>query len=194
MKSFGLIEAIAASTIIIIIVAGALSLSTYSIRSTANDSAYFEAENISESLFEKINEKKSAGLATFFAGENSSTSAFPIDCFDYSQAQNPLCAATGLDFTNIKSDYFTPYVFTGVNPAYAPGFFSWKIVITKPLADPNATGYSRTYNDNFTACKAVSGVSIPPEKCRMIHVEVKWSDQGRDKNYTASQYITGWER
>lgn len=182
-RSFGLIEAIAASTIIIIVVSGAVALAAGSMKSSLSDQSYLEAENIAEGIFEKVQEKKSQGKA-YFVKSSDSADFFPVQCFDVAYAvenasscfdQTSQLTKTGLGYKKENvADNFVSY--TGsTNPAFGDNFFSYNVVVSAPSGLETSTVY-------------------PTDKIVNVKVVVKWNDVGGEKKYYARQYFSDWER
>lgn len=186
VKSFGLIEAVAASTIIILIASGALVLSSTSMKTSALDQTYLEAENIAEFVFEKVQEKKSQGEVYFIKPVPTPVNSFIVKCFDNSfAASNTPCfeSAGGLSKTGLgyrQSEIITgspksPVPYGGsANPAFMNDFFQYSVEVV-----PLSLGASTVFPEN----KIVS-----------INVEVTWDDIGGAKKYYARQYFADWER
>jgi len=183
-KSFGLIEAIAASTIIIIVVSGAVALAAGSMRSSLLDQSYLEAENIAEGIFEKVQEKKSQGKA-YFVKSNDSADFFPVQCFDVAYAvenalscfdQTSQLTKTGLGYKkqDASADNFVSYA-GPANPAFGDKFFSYNIAVSAPSGLETSTVY-------------------PMDKIVNVKVIIKWNDVGGEKKYYARQYFSDWER
>lgn len=189
IKSFGLIESVAASTILVIVVSGALALASSSIKTASYDQAYLEAENVAEFIFEKVQEKKSQGEAYFVKPVPSPADSFSINCFDTVKAYSSNecfgssgngTSKTGLnylksDMTPSAPDVFVPYN-GSANPAFGVGFFSYSISISTP--------------SYFLASDSL----FPKEKIVSANIKVTWDDIGGKKNYYARQYFSDWER
>ncbi len=186
LKSFGLIEAVAASTIIIVIASGALVLSSTSMKTSAADQVYLEAENIAEFVFEKVQEKKSQGKVYFIKPLPTPANSFIVKCFDNGfAASNPPCfegtgglSKTGLgyrqsDIITASPKYPVPYKGTA-NPAFMNDFFKYSVDVV-----PLSFGTS---------------VVFPEDKIVSVNVEVTWDDVGGGKKYYARQYFADWER
>lgn len=184
-KSFGLIEAVAASTIIIVIASGALVLSSTSMKTSAADQAYLEAENIAESVFEKIQEKKSQGEVYFIKPVPTPLNSFNVKCFDTSYAASnlPCFEGTGVSKTGLgyrQSDIITaspkyPVPYKGsANPAFMNDFFKYSVEVVQPSLG--------------------AGVEFPENKIVSINIEVVWITVGGEKKYFARQYFADWER
>jgi type II secretory pathway pseudopilin PulG len=187
IKSFGLIESIAASTIMVVVVSGALALASSSVRTASSDQAFLEAENIAEFVFEKVQEKKSQGEAYFVKPNPAPANSFSIECFDTTVAYSNLncfksidrSTKTGLDYvqTDIEQSGGKHSVeFNGLaNPAFGAGFFKYSISVDKP-----------TYFED--------SIVFPKDKIVSVNVEVTWNDVGGEKKYYARQYFGDWER
>jgi hypothetical protein len=189
LKSFGLIESVAASTILVVVVAGSLTLASSAIKTASSDQAYLEAENVAEHIFEKVQEKKSQGSAYFIKPVPSPAGSFSIKCFDTVEAYSSNecfessgngASKTGLDY--LKSDMvasapdvFVPYN-RPANPAFGVGFFSYSVAVSTPEYFSGADGL------------------FPEEKIVSVNIKIKWSDVGGEREYYARQYFSDWER
>ncbi len=189
LKSFGLIESVAASTILVIVVSGALMLASSAIKTASSDQAYLEAENVAEFIFEKVQEKKSQGRVYFVKPIPSPVDSFSIECFDTVKAYSSNecfessgngASKTGLDY--LKSDMVTlppdvliPY--NGLaNPAFGVDFFRYSVTVSTP-------SYFLGTDNLF-----------PKEKIVSVNIKVSWEDVGGRKDYYARQYFSDWER
>jgi len=203
LKSFGLIESIIASMIIVILLSGAVALSASSLRGITYDSNYHEAEHIGEILAEKIVVAKSTGQIDFLKGITASLKDpfFSIECFDSDNISDLLgsgadsnCRKTSgaiksaLPFPNDRNRFDDQnYVSvvagdSGVpfdDTAFANEFFWWKIDIQ---------------NGPGGGCPSISGVDIPPSKCRVALISVKWEQPTGAQTYSFKQYFTDWEK
>lgn len=192
IKSFGLVEAMIASVIVVIILTGALALASSANRSVALDSSYTQAAQIGEDLFGRINILRSTGKLDFTGSGNGVS----IDCFDstkFHEAGSSCSAdisalpikldllqeaidASGFAPIGHKSDDGNLDVLK--NPAFPPGFFRLKTTVWTP-AD---------------GCRGADSLQIAKEKCRFVKVEIRWNEQSGEKAYNISEYITDWQR
>jgi len=196
-KSFGIIEAVIASAIVVILISGAVSLSSSSLRSSSLNTAYFESEHIADDLMEQIYSAKSAGKLYFDSRDIVSTDTlFPIDCFDTSYWRS---SCDGVISAGAELPYNTDTIFSGalgseyvdvgkddISPAFPDVFYSWKISINKPSEMQPPISGCRSVSD--------SGNAIPEEKCRFAQIDIKWNESSGEKHYYLTQYFADWER
>ncbi len=176
-KSFGLIEAIAASTIIVLVVSSAVALASSSMRSAALDQSYLEAENIAEEILETIQEKKAQGQIFFVSSGTVQPTAINIACYDVAKLGKVGCEddKTGIDTSASLESNYRPYKSMTINPAFGEGFFSFKI---ETQINPNI----------------VSADVADADKTALVKIDIKWQDLGGEKHYYARQLFTDWER
>jgi hypothetical protein len=188
IKSFGLVESVAASTIIVIIVSGALALASASSKVSSADQAYLEAENIAEYIFETIQEKKANGQMYFVKPNPVPPNMFSVRCFDNNEAYSTndcFVAGTGQSKTSLGytkgdmelsiSKYLVAY--NGlINPAFDSETFKYFIKVETP--------------SYFTA----SDILFPEDKIVSVNVEIIWNDIGGERKYQARQFFSDWER
>lgn len=203
--SFGLLEAIIASMVIVLLLSGAVTLASTSLHSATTNSNFHEAEHIADILAEKVVAAKSAGKITF-SGQLSDDSLIPIACFNASDAtlDNNAKCRKGNDITKpfkdelpfpvphpgtrydddnfvkvLKSDDRVPFDDT----IFANGYFKWKMVLEN---GPGGAIGER--------CPSVTGVQIPDSKCRVVRITVKWGEFTSKEQFVLRQYITDWEK
>lgn len=201
LSSFGIIEAIIASFIVILTVSGAVALSSASLRTSLLNDSYLQAEHIADSVMEQIVVAKSAGKLYFDNSSKTATqleSIFSIDCFNTASIETLLNKGCSLASGGYKPElpYTSTTEFTSgvdkyvkvksadVSPAFPDGYFSWKLDIKKPDV---TTGIGDPRN-----CKTTGGIEIPKEKCRFAEIDVKWAESSGDKHYYLTQYLTDW--
>jgi hypothetical protein len=205
IKSFGLIEAMIASFIAITVLSGAVALASSVNKSTTIDSSYSEAEQIADNFLENLNFANSQGRIFFDARSlmvdgGTVDPIFSIDCFN-SALTNACHQEYGPTLDNPKFlDFYwnnsrtiadtadpSSYQITKAelnNDSFPDGFFKIKTTIRS----------ARDSLDTIDVCKTVAGVAIPVSKCRVVDVEVRWSENVGDQTYKVSKYITDWTR
>ena len=196
LASFGIIEAIIASFIIVLMVSGAVALSSASVRTSLLNDSYLQAEHIADSVMEQIVAAKSAGKLYFDSSSRTPAqllSIFSIDCFATANRSLPGCKLSNGAFRPevpyvgmVTTDFSDDYVKVkskDVSPAFPDGYFSWKLDIKKPDV---ATGIGTRF------CRSVAGINIPVDKCRFAEIEVKWTESSGIKQYYLTQYFTDW--
>jgi type II secretory pathway pseudopilin PulG len=183
VKAFGLIEAVFASTIVVLILSAAVALGASSSRSARFSSSYSEAQHIAELLTEQIKQAKTENKVYFDTAQRQ-VNIFSIDCFDTVLSKSDSSCQVAGDYI----PYNSHTVYTGAsgdyvvfdssqlhNPSFKDGFFSWKMTLTK----------------STTSCQ---GIARAADKCRYIDIDVKWVESTGPKNYHLDEYITDWER
>jgi hypothetical protein len=194
LKSFGIIEAVIASAIVVVLISGTVSLSSSSLRSSSLNTAYFESEHIADDLMEQIYSAKSAGKLYFDSRTAGTNELFSIDCFDTKNFNLITCQKAGsfredLPYdsntaTKIKDISGKKYVQVGedrVSPAFSEAFYSWNITINEP--------------DTADGCRSVPGSTpISKEKCRFADIDIVWNESSGEKHYYLTQYFADWER
>jgi len=188
LSSFGIIEAIIASFIIVLMVSGAVALSSASLRTALLGGSYLEAEHIADSVMEQIVASKSAGKLYFDSSPRTPVqleSVFSIDCFDSAKRNKSGCLVRGafrpevpyVLTTEFDADNFVKTKSKDISPSYPDDYFSWRLKINP---------------SNSQNCKLVDDIAIPLEKCRFAEIEVKWTESTGVKHYYLSQYFTDW--
>lgn len=207
IKSFGVLEALIASMIIVVLLSAAVVLATMSVRSSSQNTNFHEAEHLSEDLIEQMFYAKSNNLAYFAAGTYSAEK-FPMECFDTDIVQTEgLCKSSGVYKDGLPYTSQTEIVPTGevhggfvrvkqkdvANPGIADNYFYWKIDIYTP-------GDAHLVDFGFGGplpiagkCRDIGGVSLPAQKCRLSEIEIQWTEATGDKRYFETQYLTDWE-
>lgn len=203
VKSFGLIEAMIASFIAITVLSAAVALSSSVNKSTTIDSAYSVAERLADNYLENLGFANSQGRIFFdnrghYIDGSGASRAYSINCFDTRFAKPCRDELSGdiyddffatlwndslTKFDNIDT-YLVQSKLIG-NESFPNDFFKIRVQINNSPYK-NASGTS--------VCPSVSGLDIPPEKCRAVDVEVKWSENTGDNEYKVSRYFTDWTR
>jgi len=201
LRSFGIVEAVVASGIVVVLISGAVALSSSSLRSTTLNSAYFEAEHIADDLMEGIYSAKLAGKVFFddraASVQELNSNLFSIDCFTTKEESLSTCnqVAAFREVSPYENARFSnngvgQYVVVNkddVSPAFSDAFYSWNIKVKKPTEmEPPIQG-----------CRALPGSDgspIPDNKCRFVEIDVKWTESSGDKHYYLTQYFADWER
>lgn len=203
VKAFGLIEAMIASFIAITVLSAAVALSSSVNKSTTIDSGYSVAERLADNYLENLGFANSQGKIFFdsrghYIDGSGANQAYSINCFDTRFAQ--LCKSEfSVDsyedfFTTLwndslaKFDNIDSYLIQSElvgNESFPNDFFKLKVIINNSPYK-NASGAS--------VCPSVSGLDIPTEKCRVVDIEVKWSENTGDNTYKVSRYFTDWTR
>jgi len=209
IRSFGVIEALIASMIIVVLVSAAVVLASISVRSSSQDTSFHEAEHLSEDLIEQLFYAKSNNLAYFTAGTYSAEK-FPIECFDTDLAQTePLCKSSGVYKDGLPYNSETQFVVPSdlwpnggfvrvkqadiANPSVANDYFYWKLDIYTP-GDSHLTDFGFGGPAPIPGkCREIGGVSLPAQKCRLCEIEIQWTESTGDKRYFETQYLTDWE-
>lgn len=199
IKSFGIIEAMVASIVIILVLTGAIALTTNLVQGSTLDSSYQEAETVAEEVFSQIEAAKAAGSLYFVASADAADTRFPIECFDNSvinDATNPDRARCFTDANSLYNKLLSFYTLgdSGVyaagqfdansfftvsqnrNKAISEGFFKVKTTITRPAGN----------------CQAVGGVTIPSGRCRRVDVKVQWEGRNGTQTYQAVERFFDW--
>lgn len=195
LNSFGIIEALVASLVIILILTGAIALTTNLVKSSTIDESYQEAEGIAEEIFSNIETSRSTG-EIYFVTADSEGVKYPVECFDNdfvngssslrtscfdssNQYRNLLPFRTLSTMTNYSADQFDANNFYSVSQprsvSVSPGYFKFKVQV---LSD---------------GCLGVSGVSVPSEKCRKVVVEIKWEDKNGQEVYRSVERFSDWQ-
>lgn len=198
IKSFGLIEAMIASFIAITVLSGAVALASSVNESTTTDSSYSQAEQIADNFLENLNFANSLGVLFFDTRTLPVGSGiFSIECFNTDPTKSITAKSCRGAYTPSLHPDFVDFYWNSNrterdtsdpgyykinkdeinNGAFSPGFFKIKTTINTPVA-----------------CKTVAGVAIPANKCRVVDVEIKWSENVGDQTYRVSRYITDWTR
>ena len=201
LKSFGLVEAMIASFIAITVLSGAVALASSVNKSTTTESSYAKAEQIADNFLENLNFANSQGRIFFDDRSklyDKSAGSYSIDCFDSRSASacevEYWAAHPGLlAFYPDMMRFYWDHGRTEKDLADLP-FYKVK---TREIGDDS-------YGDNFfkvkttinilASCKTVTGLAIPTDKCRVVDVELKWSENVGDQTYKVSRYITDWTR
>ncbi|MCX6809934.1 MAG: hypothetical protein NTZ65_04300 [Candidatus Berkelbacteria bacterium] len=193
LKSFGITEAIVASIIVILVLTAAVALSSSTSRTASADSAYTQAEHISNNLFETINLIKSSGRVSF-DDKVSSPNIINIRCFDtntYKTKTTNDCNKAdftlyplsrfiykGLDATTVPDDNYVPIKSNELDdPSFSDGYFAFNVAV-KVCPNPIS----------------VDTQTVPPAKCRQATIDVKWEEATGVRHFKLVQIFTDWER
>jgi len=203
-KSFGLIEAVVASMIMVLLLTGAVALASASLRNMTTNSNYHAAEQLADSLMEKAVRNKAAGLIAMTADENDSLPTgqekrFSIKCFDTLLRNGSNCQLSarnaykdGLPYPNPPSDTsrivkygafnYVKTVGADLNNTAFPGdFFAWRIAVSKL---PDYSG----------SCPYIGSQPIVKAKCSLLTIDVRWEQASGEKHYYLRQYFADWEK
>ena len=202
IKSFGLVEAMIASFIAVTALSAAVALASSINKSMTLNGSYSEAEKIADNFLENLSFVNSQGRVSFqdtpLVNTSSGDTVFSINCFDSLKFADACATTYGAgQYLNFYAPRPSPSdnLTSKINSA-SPVYY-------KVLA--KATG-SDLFGDDFfeinTAvkklaggvCQSATGVTIPVDKCRIVDVQIKWSDNSGDKTYKVSRYITDWTR
>jgi len=175
LKSFGIIEAVIASGIVVVVLSGALILSSSALRSATLESSYLEAEHIADSAMEQIMLAKTSGKVSFstFARDQAS-----IDCFDTLLRNQLGCSALGYYSGADISAGYVKVKSANVSSAFPDNFFKYKVTIP---------------DSNNRDCRKFADSDLPKEKCRVVNIDVLWEESSGQKQYHLSQYFSDWE-
>jgi len=204
IKSFGLVEAMIASFIAITVLSGAVALANSINKSTTIDSSYSQAEKIADNFLENVSFANSTGIVFFddrgssMVDQGQSSKVFSINCFDSLSAA--ICKTqydsmifpdemgfywdnrrTQID--NSDTGYYRIVAGEIGNIAFGNDFFKIKTTVNH-------------FKDSAgqDACPSIASVAITADKCRVIDVEIKWTENTGDRSYKVSRYITDWTR
>lgn len=196
LKSFGIIEAMVASIVIILVLTGAVALMSNLVKGSTTDASYQEAEAMAEEVFSQIEAAKAANKLYFV---DPVVGRFPVECFDNSFLNNPSspnrdrCFASGYDYDKLLSFYTL-----GKTESYAVGQFDPNNFFidlqnrNKSIADGFFKLKTSVGFDSSTSCANVGGVVVPNKRCRVVVVDVRWEDKNGEQTYKASQRFSDW--
>ncbi len=190
LKSFGLIESIIGSVIIVLVLTAAAALASSTSKSARLNSAYFEAQHISDELLSYVIQSEVSGRAYFDEATRASSTYYSIDCFSSDKILNPPCRSLATQFSNLilvnparDSQGYIPIGGASLkNPAFSSNNFSYKISVKKPE------------DLNYSDCGKVGSTTIPPLKCRYFELDIKWQEPTGEKHYKINQLFTDWKR
>jgi len=195
LRSFGLIEAVIASTVMALILIGSAVLSSSTLKTSVVEQNYHEAEHIADALLEKVRSAKESGLVVFTKNQDAdlgSSELLSVDCFATPKRDGANCKTAGaggtykepLPYYNGMVEDGDGYILVKNNlkipfnsSNFANGFFRWKMTVTRS-----------------TSCQSIGGVSIDSWKCRLIQAEIRWNQPTGEKSYLIRQYFTDWSR
>lgn len=196
IKSFGIIEALVASVVMILVLTGALALSSNLVKSSSVDSSYREVESIAEEIFSSVESARAAGEIEFVASQTN-TQKYPIECFDSSfiNSGNPRaadCLTTIGDYRNSL-----PFATLSDNKRYSSdqfdsgGYFS--VTQSRSMSIPG--GFFKFRSSVVSdGCLGLDGaVTIPGERCRKVLLEVKWEDKNGLQTYKSIERFSDWQ-
>lgn len=187
-KSFGIIEAIISSSILIVILSAATFLMFNSRKSVELSTARFQAEQIANDIFQRLSTDKATGLVSFV--DTSSDEDFPVECYDISQISNSEC--------KIGTTFKGKIPFSSVSEGGYGNLLTESLLsIPKArMASNFVDGYFKMdikIDHGLSACKAIGTLNIPEEKCVMMKIKIKWNEKGKDRFFANTQYFTDWE-
>ena len=197
LRSFGIIEAMVASIVIILVLTGAVALIANLVKASSIDASYQEAETIAEEVFSGIEAARATRELEFVAGPIGD-GRFPIECFSNSYISgtgNPLQAECLTSdgkykkllpfYTLSNSDVFNPSQFD------SGSYFT----ITQKRSATTPSGFFK-FNTSVDGgpCLDMTGVDISQERCRKVTVTVKWEDKNGPQTYEAIERFTDWQR
>lgn len=196
LKSFGIIEAMVASIVIILILTGAVALMANLVKGSTTGASYQEAETIAEEVFSQIEVAKAADKI-YFLGPVAGR--FPIECFDSSYIKNIASPERDACFSDSASTYDTllPFYTLGTQESYsadqfdAGSFFQVMQVRNKAVAE-DFFKFKTTVNHGGADCVNLNGVRVSWQRCREVIVEVKWQDKNGEQSYKAAERFTDW--
>lgn len=198
IKSFGIVEAMVASLVIILLLTGAVAVSSALIKNSTLDASYQEAESIAEEVFSLIEASRAKGELSFF-GNVSGDGIYPIECFDSDFIQN---GSKNIECLN-SGDYqaLLPYNTLNSNKRFKPADFNPTGFVISDERNPNFP--SGFFNLNvqvpddpasYTCLSSGSDVVVPWQKCRLVDVTVSWQERGHLQKYYISQRFTSWQK
>lgn len=205
IKSFGLIEAVIACTILIILLTAAITLTTTSLRGSELSQSYFQAEHISDDILERIAADKSRGLLSFIktADDPAPDEIFSIDCFDHQKSYGKLSCESSTKFKgqlqyndyglpDPSKDYFIP-VKHDKAPSFADDYFSFRVFTRLSSEMPTAIDGGKSRCRSIVD-PSVRQIEIPADKCRFVEIDIKWQESTGEKRYYQTQYFADWEK
>jgi len=205
VKSFGLIEAIIACSILIILLTAAITLSSTLLRGSQLTQSYFEAEHIADDILERVLADKSRGLLSFIGSVDNPVEGeiFSIDCYDNQKGYGKLSCQSGAKYKGQLpySDYGLPdpakdyYISVKHDkaPSFPDNYFSLKVSIRRPSEMPTEIDQGKS------RCRSIENssgqqVDISPDKCRYAEIDIKWVEPSGEKKYYQTQYFADWEK
>lgn len=192
LKSFGLIEAVIGSTIIVLVLAAAVGLSSSANKSARLNSSYSQAQNLAEEVLGYVKESEVSGKCYFDdATRPSGDGYYSIDCFNSANILQSQCRSLLSQFpkpilVGIVKDsngYIRVNAAVLKNPAFSSYNFGYKVTVKK-LDEVSSQ----------TDCGKVGNTVIPLNKCRFVEVDVKWQETSGEKHHKISQLFTDWRR
>ena len=186
LKSFGIVEAVISSMIVIIVLSAAVFLSMSATKTTEVNSSYNQAQHIADLILERLQLIKSNGRL-YFDDVSRGQETVSIDCFDTNRFSGCLSGMSEdypLDqfpYRNLavgSDGYITAPNSWFDSSAFGDGYFKF-IVLVEQLS---------------SGCHTSGTISVDNTKCRKVTISVKWEEQSREQNYKQAVYITDWER
>jgi len=190
IKSFGIVEAVISSLVVIIVLSAAVFLSMSATKTTEVNSSYSEAQHISDLILERIQLIKSNGRLYFDKDDSREPDMISIDCFGTSEYLRPGSVCQRRNMDEYPLDQF-PYLNLSLeSDSYVVAPEDW---FNESVF---GAGYFRfmVNVEELDACHTSGSVLIDESKCREVSVSVKWQEQSREQIYKQTAYITDWER
>ena len=179
-KSFGLIEAIISSGIIIIFVV-AMAFVSVKANKIAEESKHTQvAKMIATDFFERFFMLRDTGHVTFSSSQDNQV--ISVECFATDKAEN--CKNNILDaYPQNKAPFF--------DMISGESFGSYKFIAHDYLA-------ADELNDDFfkiktqvsrAECGKQNNLKIPSSQCRIISLEIIWQESSGVKRYQENQFV-----
>jgi len=196
VKSFGIIEAMVASIVIILVLTGAVALIANLVKGSTTGASYQEAETIAEEVFSQIEAAKAADKIYFV---DEVTGRFPIECFDSLFMKNVASPDRVSCFTDGMSTYdkLLPFYTLGTQESYsadqfdAGSFFQVLQIRNKSIAE-DFFKFKTTVSRESIPCTDINGAVVPQLRCRNVIVEVVWDDKNGTQHYKAAERFADW--
>lgn len=198
IKSFGIVEALIASMVIVLILTGAVAVSSSMIKNSSLDASYQEAESLAEEVFSLIEAGRATGELTFVGG-TSGSGIYPIQCFDSEFINNSTSNAPCFESGSTYQTLLPYYTFGGGNDYSSSQFNGAYFPVTR-VRNPNfPSGYFEIKiqvpdDPGSYECVKVAGFEAPSERCPLVDIEVQWEEGGKVQKYYALQRFTDWQR
>lgn len=179
-KSFGLIEAIISSGIIIIFVV-AMAFVSVKANQIAEESKHTQvAKMIASDFFERVFLLRDTGHVTFSSSKDNQV--IPIECFATDKAES--CKSNTLDaYPQNKAPFF--------DMISNQTFGSYKMIVKNYLvADELKDDFFKIKTEvNQTDCGKQNNLKIPASQCRNISLELIWQEPSGVKKYQENQFV-----
>lgn len=181
LKSFGLIEAIIGSAIVIIFVVAMAYVSVRANQILIESKHRQVAQKISDDFFSRIFMLRDSGRISFKQGKLNNQ-VIPINCFSTDSSEN--CKSTLLDsYPQNQAPFFDMISNQSVG--------SYKLFKSEYLAPDEAKSdfYKIKVQVDKTSCGKDKDIEISPESCRNVNLEIIWQESSGLKKFTVDQYI-----